>query len=149
MMYDSSVSNCSSLSIDPAHRQSGRAKLALASALLFGALASSATPSAAEAFGSCINTPSGYCTEYAGASFKGQQTPRKACDAIKMTYLEGACPIEGLVGSCVQNKGKNNETRGRYYTNFPGYGMKLTQADVAIEGARQCAQAKGQWVLAK
>lgn len=61
-----------------------------------------------------------------------------------MIYLAGACPTEGRVGTCLVYKGRKNESRYRYYTNFPGFGIK-PKGGAAAAAERQCAKLKGEW----
>jgi len=99
--------------------------------------------------GSCNNVEGGYCSEYTGSGLKDVQVLRLTCEAVKATFLPSGCPIDGRVGVCVENKGKATETLAYYYTHFPGPRLKLTKAEVAAEGERQCTQGKGHWVLLK
>lgn len=94
--------------------------------------------------GSCNNTASGFCNEFTGYSYKAANVER-SCKRQKMTFLTGACPTAGRVGSCVMYKGKNNESYYRYYTGFPGFGIK-PKGGVAAEAEKQCANMKGLWI---
>jgi len=42
-------------------------------------------------------------------------------------------------------KGKNNESYYRYYTSFPGFGIK-PKGGVAAEAEKQCTEMKGEWI---
>lgn len=94
--------------------------------------------------GSCNNTASGFCNEFTGSSYKSANV-EKSCTRQKNTFLAGTCPTEGLVGSCLMYKGKNNESYYRYYANFPGSGIK-PKGGVAPEAEKQCARMKGEWI---
>jgi len=94
--------------------------------------------------GSCNNTASGFCNDFTGSSYKAANVER-SCNKQKLTFLAGACPTEKRVGSCVMYKGKNSESYYRYYTSFPGFGIK-PKGGVAAEAEKQCAKMKGQWV---
>ena len=93
--------------------------------------------------GSCRNAAGGFCNEFTGASFKPASVQR-ACRGQKVAYLAGACPAAERVGSCLLNGGKNTESRYRYYTGFPGHGVRA-KGGVAAEAERQCARLKGEW----
>jgi hypothetical protein len=93
--------------------------------------------------GSCENTASGFCNEFTGSSYKAANV-EKSCKGQKMTFLTGACSTVGRVGSCLTYKGKNNESYYRYYTSFPGFGIK-PKGGVAVEAEKQCAKMKGEW----
>lgn len=104
----------------------------------------STTPAAVA--GSCNNVASGMCMEYTGADYQ-VLTMQRLCESQKSTYLIGACPTEGLVGSCLWNKGKRSEVTSRYYTTFPGFGVTLLAEGVAAAGEEQCTMVKGEWTL--
>jgi hypothetical protein len=93
--------------------------------------------------GSCNNTASGFCNEFNGSSYKAAGVER-ACKGQGLIFLAGACPSEGLVGTCVVYKGKNTESRYRYYTTFPGFGIKPA-GGVAAAAESQCTALKGEW----
>jgi hypothetical protein len=93
--------------------------------------------------GSCNNAASGFCNEFTGSSYKAASVQR-ACDGQKMKFQAGACPTEGRVGSCLVYKGKNTESRYRYYTNFPGFGV-TPKGGVAAAAESQCTKLKGEW----
>jgi hypothetical protein len=96
--------------------------------------------------GSCNYTATGNCMEYTGAAWKGM-TMQRLCESQKGVFLTGACPAEGRLGMCLKAKGSKDESRLGYYANFPGYGVKLTPAAVATEGAEQCTKSlKGEWL---
>lgn len=103
--------------------------------------ASVTTP--ATAAGSCNNTASGFCNEFTGSSYKAAGVER-ACKRQGVMFLAGACPTEGRVGTCLVYKGKNTESQYRYYTNFPGSGVKPT-GGVAAAAESQCTKLKGEW----
>ncbi len=132
-----------------ASRFSGALRLALSVALLTscGAEESSSSDGGGAASssiaGSCNNEPSGFCVEYTGAEY---QAPRvqKTCEAQKNTFLAGACPAAGRVGSCLVYAGKHSEARYRYYTGFPGFGVTPPQG-VAVAAEEQCRDLKGEW----
>jgi len=94
--------------------------------------------------GSCNNTASGFCNEFTGSSYKAVNV-EKSCKRQKTTYLAGACSTQGRVGSCLMYKGKNNESYYRYYTSFPGFGIK-PKGGVAAEAEKQCTKMKGKWI---
>ena len=48
------------------------------------------------------------------------------------------------VGTCLVYKGRSDESRYRYYTNFPGFGVK-PKGGVAVAAESQCAKLKGTW----
>ena len=76
--------------------------------------------------GSCNNPAGGMCIEYTGAGYKDAQPLQRVCEAQKATFLAGAaCPTVERVGTCVRHKDKPEESRYRYYTSFPGSGMKI------------------------
>ncbi|MEK6696588.1 MAG: hypothetical protein AABY98_05450 [Candidatus Deferrimicrobiota bacterium] len=103
--------------------------------------ASVATP--ATIAGSCNNPASGFCNEFTGSSYKAARVKR-ACKGQGVVFLAGACPTEGRVGTCLVYKGRNDESRYRYYTNFPGFGTK-PKGGVAAAAESQCAKLKGEW----
>jgi hypothetical protein len=94
--------------------------------------------------GSCNNAASGFCNEFTGSSYKAANVER-SCSKQKLTYLAGACPTKGRVGSCLVYKGKNNESYYRYYASFPGFGIK-PKGGVAEEAKEQCTSMKGLWI---
>ena len=100
---------------------------------------SSGSPTA----GSCDNAASGMCVEYTGAGYTALSMQR-VCESQKLAFLAGACPIEGRVGSCLVYKGKRNESHYRYYTGFPGFGIK-PKGGVAAAAEEQCTSLKGGW----
>lgn len=108
--------------------------------LSIGNAAKSASPKVA---GSCNNPASGFCNEFTGSAYKAANV-EKSCKKQKLAFLAGACPTEGRVGSCLVYKGKNSESVYRYYTNFPGYGIK-PKGGAAAEAQQQCAKMKGEW----
>ncbi|MGZ5441350.1 MAG: hypothetical protein ACXW5U_05510 [Thermoanaerobaculia bacterium] len=70
---------------------------------------------------------------------------QRVCEAQKGAFLAGPCPTEGRVGSCLVHKGENSESYYRYYTGFPGFGVKpIGGAAAAAES--QCAMLKGEWI---
>ena len=93
--------------------------------------------------GSCNNAASGFCNEFTGSSYKAASVQR-VCDGQKMKFQAGACPTEGRVGSCLVYKGKKTESRYRYYTNFPGFGV-TPKGGVAAAAESQCSKLKGEW----
>jgi len=93
--------------------------------------------------GSCENTASGFCNEFTGSSYQTANVER-SCKRQKMTFLAGACPTAGRVGSCLMYKGKNNESYYRYYSRFPGLGIK-PKGGAAAAAEQQCAKMKGAW----
>ena len=92
--------------------------------------------------GSCNNAASGFCVEYTGSSYKDMKT---VCEAQKSAFLAGACPSEGRVGSCLVHKGENSESYYRYYTGFPGFGVKPI-GGIAAAAESQCTRLKGEWI---
>ena len=93
---------------------------------------------------SCNNAPSGFCVEYTGSDYRAMKTQR-ICEAQKGEFLAGPCPTEGQVGSCIVQKGKNSEAFYRYYSGFPGLGVKPT-GGAAAAGESQCTMLKGEWI---
>ena len=100
-----------------------------------------ATPSAIA--GSCSNPASGFCNEFTGSSYRAERVKR-TCKGQGGTFLAGACPTEGRVGTCLVNKGRNDESLYRYYKNFPGFGVK-PKGGVAAAAESQCSKLKGEW----
>jgi hypothetical protein len=94
--------------------------------------------------GSCNNAASGFCVEYTGSDYKAMKMQR-VCEAQKSAFLAGTCPTEGRVGSCLVYKGKNSESYYRYYTGFPGFGVK-PKGGVAAAAESQCSRLKGEWI---
>jgi len=94
--------------------------------------------------GSCNNTAGGFCNDFTGSSYKTANV-EKSCKRQMLTFLAGVCPTEGRVGSCLMYKGKNNESYYRYYTSFPGFGIK-PKGGVAAEAEKQCTKMKGVWI---
>jgi hypothetical protein len=54
------------------------------------------------------------CLEYVGSAWKATEVKAR-CGMEGQVFLEGACPTEGVVMSCVQEKGKPMEAVSRYY----------------------------------
>ncbi len=106
------------------------------------ATSASVTPDAPTA-GSCDNAASGMCVEYTGAGYTALSM-QGVCESQKLAFLAGACPIEERVGSCLVYKGKRNESHYRYYTGFPGFGIK-PKGGVAAAAEEQCTSLKGEW----
>ena len=100
-----------------------------------------ATPSTIA--GSCNNPASGFCNEFTGSSYKAERVKR-TCKGQGGTFLAGACPTEGRVGTCRVYKGRNDESLYRYYKNFPGFGVK-PKGGVAAAAESQCSKLKGEW----
>jgi len=95
--------------------------------------------------GSCNNASSGFCNEFTGSSYKVERVKR-SCMAVKgVKYLSGACPTEGRIGTCIVYKGKNTESKYRYYKNFPGFGIKPA-GGVTLAAEDQCTKLKGEWI---
>jgi len=93
--------------------------------------------------GSCNNTASGFCNEFSGSAYKADKV-QTSCQRQGMKFLSGACPTQERVGTCIVYKGKNTESRYRYYNNFPGFGIK-PKGGVAAEAKLQCSDLKGEW----
>ena len=85
----------------------------------------------------------GFCNEFTGSSYKAERVKR-TCKGQGGTFLAGACPTEGRVGTCRVYKGRNDESLYRYYKNFPGFGVK-PKGGVAAAAESQCAKLKGTW----
>lgn len=113
-------------------------------ALLAAAMSVASVSGHASISGSCNNTASGFCNEFSGSAYKTDKV-QTSCQRQGMKFLPGACPAQGSVGTCVVYKGKNTESRYRYYNNFPGFGIK-PNAGVAAEAERQCSHLKGEWI---
>lgn len=94
--------------------------------------------------GSCNNTASGFCNEFTGPSYKAERVKRACKERQGVMYLSGACPTEGRIGTCLVYKGKSTESKYRYYTNFPGFGIKPA-GGVAVAAENQCTKLKGEW----
>jgi hypothetical protein len=99
---------------------------------------------AATTAGSCNNTASGFCNEFTGPSYKSARVKETCKGGQGMMYLSGACPTEGRIGTCLVYKGKSTESKYRYYTNFPGFGIKPA-GGVAVAAENQCTKHKGEW----
>jgi len=111
-----------------------------------GGTGSSTSPSGATPAtmaGSCNNAASGFCNEFTGSSYKAERVKR-SCKGQGGAFLAGACPTEGRVGTCLVNKGRNDESLYRYYKNFPGFGVK-PKGGPAAAAESQCAKLKGTW----
>ena len=93
--------------------------------------------------GSCNNPASGFCNEFTGSSYKAERVKR-SCKGQGGAFLAVACPTEGRVGTCLVNKGRNDESLYRYYKNFPGFGVK-PKGGVAAAAESQCSKLKGEW----
>lgn len=104
----------------------------------------SVSSTSARVAGSCNNAASGFCSDYTGSKYKAE-TVRQACDQQKIAFGTDACPVAGRVGTCVMNQGKNNESLYRYYTDFPGFGIK-PKGGAVTAAEEQCARLKGVWV---
>lgn len=120
-------------------------KAAVLATILFIPCWSFAGSSNAVIAGSCNNIASGFCNEFTGSSYKAANA-EKSCKKQKMIFLTGACPTDGLVGTCLMYKGKKNEAYYRYYAGFPGYGIKPKGGAVAAAES-QCAGMKGEWII--
>jgi hypothetical protein len=101
----------------------------------------SSNSAAAGLVGSCNNAASGFCNEFTGSSYKAASV-QQSCVRQKMLFLSGTCPAAGRVGTCLIYKGKNTESRYRYYTNFPGVAVRSGAAAAAED---QCRRLKGEW----
>jgi len=86
-----------------------------------------------EAAGGRNDPKNGFCNEFGGSSYKAEGGKQA-----------GGCPTEGRVGTCLVHKGRGNESRYRYYTDFPGFGVK-PKGGAAVAAGRQCAKLKGEW----
>jgi hypothetical protein len=94
--------------------------------------------------GSCNNVSRRFCVEYTGSDYRAMKMQR-VCEAQQSAFLTGPCPTAGRVGSCLVRKGENSESYYRYYTGFPGLGVKPT-GGVAAAAERQCTMLKGEWI---
>ncbi|MBK9031284.1 MAG: hypothetical protein IPL61_08100 [Myxococcales bacterium] len=54
------------------------------------------------------------CLEYTGSTWTAQEAKAR-CSAEGQIFLEGACPTDGVVFSCVQMQGQGMEGINRYY----------------------------------
>jgi hypothetical protein len=70
---------------------------------------------------------------------------QRVCEAQQLSFLAGACPTTGRVGSCVVFKGMKSESIYRYYTGFPGVRIKPL-GGVAAAATSQCITLKGEWI---
>jgi len=95
--------------------------------------------------GSCNNATSGFCNEFTGSSYKIERVKKSCKEGQGVMYLVGSCPTEKRVGTCIVYKGKNTESNYRYYSNFPGYGIKPV-GGVAVAAETQCTKLKGEWI---
>lgn len=107
-----------------------------------GATNVSVTPATPTA-GGCDNASNGFCNDFSGADYASMNM-RRICESQKMVFLAGGCPSERRVGSCLVNKGNKSESYYRYYTGFPGFGIK-TEGGSVVAAERQCAKLKGEW----
>ncbi len=95
--------------------------------------------------GSCGNSASGFCNEFTGSSYKVERVKKSCREGNGVKYLAGACPTEGRIGTCTVYKGKNSESKYRYYVNFPGFGIKPA-GSAAVAAQNQCTKLKGEWI---
>lgn len=54
------------------------------------------------------------CLEYVGSAWTAAEV-KSRCAMEGQVFLEGACPTDGVVFACVQEKGKPMEAVNRYY----------------------------------
>ena len=54
------------------------------------------------------------CLEYVGSAWTAKEVKAR-CGLEGQVFLEGACPTDGVVFACVQEKGKPMEAVNRYY----------------------------------
>jgi len=70
---------------------------------------------------------------------------KRSCKRQGGAFLTSACPTEGRIGTCRVNNGRNDESLYRYYTNFPGFGVK-PKGGATTAAERQCVKLKGEWI---